>query len=152
MRPGCLGAPLLGKTIEPVVHVGCVADLAGLAVADDVDADLDLAFHDIQNGLLHLAIELRGVEGLAIFPRLEKSDHDISARQTADMRGEDAILARLHEAPALRRTTTGFVNDRAHGETPRASESKAAHSPLRTVHPTRCGCPDPAASPSLPPR
>ena len=53
MRLRRLGRALLGKAAQPVLHIGGIADLAGLAVADDVDAEVDLPLHDVGDGLLH---------------------------------------------------------------------------------------------------
>ena len=85
MRTGHLGAAVLGKTAEPVVHVGCVAYFAGFSVADDIDADLDLALHDIEDGLPHLAVESGAIEARAILSRPEQGHDRIGPRQAADM-------------------------------------------------------------------
>ena len=99
MRLGQLGGPLLGKAAEPVLHVGRIADLAGLAVADRVDADIDLPLHDIGDRLLHGAIEHGRVEGHAVFALLQKRNDRVAARQTADVRRQNSFLARLHPSP-----------------------------------------------------
>ena len=51
---------------EPVLYIRRVADLAHLAVAYDVDADLDLSAHDVVDGRADRIVENRGVVAFAL--------------------------------------------------------------------------------------
>ena len=63
----------VGKAGKPIVHVRRVADLAGFAIADDVDAGIDLPLDDIRyrlpNGPVETGLVVCGV-GLARFEQL----------------------------------------------------------------------------------
>ena len=96
------GRPFLREAGEPVVHIGRVADLAGLAIADDVDADLGLPLDDIEHRLPDCPVEFRGVVGGPAFARLEQPHHRLGARQAADMGGENPLLAGFHVCSLLR--------------------------------------------------
>jgi hypothetical protein len=82
---------------QPLDHIGRIADLAELAVADDGDSRLDLARHRIVDRGLHHAVELGRVVGLAPFGfaqdmlvAREQQRHELrAARQAPDMSGLD---------------------------------------------------------------
>ena len=78
------------------MHIGGVTDLAGLAVADDVDAGIDLPLDDVQHGLADATIELSGVDRPAVFTLFEQMQHRVGARQAADMGRQNPLLARFH--------------------------------------------------------
>ena len=81
---------------EAVLHVAEEADLAHLAVGDDVDARLDLVAHPIGHRLGDLAVEQLGVVGPAVLPLLQRVEQLVRPGQAADVGGEDAIGAALH--------------------------------------------------------
>ena len=89
-------AAFIGKAGQAIVHIGGVTDLAGLAVADDIDADIDLPLDDVQHGLPNATIELHGVESPAVLAFFEQMQHRVAPRQAADMRCQNSLLARFH--------------------------------------------------------
>ena len=71
--------------------VGRKADLAHLAVADDVHAGCHLLRHDITHGARHGRVEgIFVIVGAAVL-REKLIDDVLRARQTADVGGEDAL-------------------------------------------------------------
>ena len=78
------------------MHVCGVTDFAGLAVADDIDADIDLSLDDVQHGLPNATMELNGVERPAVLPFFEQMQHRVAPRQAADMCCQNSLLARFH--------------------------------------------------------
>ena len=96
MRFRAFRAAFVGKAGQAIVHIGGVADLAGLAVADDIDAGIDLPLDDVQHGLPDATIERHGVERPAVLTRFEQMQHRVAARQAADMGRQNPLLARFH--------------------------------------------------------
>ena len=96
------GVALFREAGEPVVHIGRIADLAGLAIADDVDANLGLPLDDIEHRLPDCPVEFRGVVGGPAFARIEQPHHRLGARQAADMGGENPLIAGFHVCSLLR--------------------------------------------------
>ena len=86
------------EAAEAVLDVAEEADLAHLAVRDDVDAVLDLLTHPIGDRLGDLAVEQLGVVGPAVLPLLQRVEQLVGTGQAADVGGEDAIGAALHES------------------------------------------------------
>src|SRR4051812_16380982 len=84
-----------------------IADLAGLAVADDVDADFRLLRDDIVDARLHRRIECRLVVRLTTVLGEEKIDDFLRPRQAAHVRRENPICARFH--PDLRGGTAPLI-------------------------------------------
>ena len=83
---------------QPLVHIGRIADLARLAVADDIDADRHLARHDVGDRLAHLRGELGSVVRLVAILLDQQLHQRLRPRQAADMRRQDAVCAELHGA------------------------------------------------------
>src|SRR5262249_49801490 len=79
---------------HPLPRISRPARFAELAVVDDVDAGRDLALDDVLDaGLEHRAI----VRVSAGFPVLRnRLEQRLGTDQTADMGGEDTVLAALH--------------------------------------------------------
>ena len=77
-------------------EVGGVGRLAHLAVADDVDAGLDLLGDHLVDRPGGLGLERRGVDELALFPVEHEVDQRMRPRQAAGMRGENALGAGFH--------------------------------------------------------
>jgi hypothetical protein len=86
---------------QPVLDVGGVADLAHLAVADDVDPRTALREHHVDHRRLD---DLRGLPRVER-PSLLAAEHDLGdgggARQAADVGGENPGAGSLH-GPLLR--------------------------------------------------
>jgi hypothetical protein len=78
------------------VHIGGVTDFAGLAVADDVDADIDLPLDDVLHGLPDATIELCGIDTPAVLTFFEQMQHRVAPRQAADMGRQNPVLAGFH--------------------------------------------------------
>jgi len=81
---------------KAVGNVGRVADLAGLAVADDVDAGLDLAADDVGDGAGDHRRRRARVADLAPLAPEQHVGHRLGARQAADVGREDAPAAGPH--------------------------------------------------------
>ena len=110
MRPRGLGRALGREAGQPVGDIGRIADLAGLAVADDVDAAIDLPLDRVGDGAAHDPIELGRIDRGALLAPLQQRDHRVAARQAAHMGGENAIptgfqLILLDHAIVLRLAT-----------------------------------------------
>ena len=75
------------ETGNAVLYIGRITDLAHLAVADYVHAELGLAPHDFINGIRNDLIGSRLILDRALFPTEDDISHCLGARQTADMRG-----------------------------------------------------------------
>ena len=74
---------------EPVADVCGVADLARLAVADDVHADFRLMIHGGGDGAAHHLVELRLVNRFAAVLREQQIHHFLGARQAAYVRRQE---------------------------------------------------------------
>src|ERR1019366_4772211 len=72
---------LAPKTIEPLLDIGRIADLARFAVIDDAHAGLRLAAHYIHHRVADLLLERRAVRLAAVTP-LERLNERGRARQT----------------------------------------------------------------------
>ena len=82
------------------MHVeGPVAALAELAVADDVDAGLDLLAHDLLDRGFQAGLISGLVVGLAGLDQLEELDEFGRPDQAADMSGKDTVGAAGHAKP-----------------------------------------------------
>jgi hypothetical protein len=92
-----LGRKLTAEAGEPVLDVGGIADLAGLAVADDVEADLGLAPDDVTHGPGDDAREFRLIVRLAAVLAQQQRDRVVRPRQAADVGGENAVPTCLHD-------------------------------------------------------
>ena len=92
-----LGGELAAEAVEPILDVGRVADLAGLAVADDVEPDIGLALDNIRNRAPHHAIELGLVIGFAAVLAEQQRDRVVRPRQAADVGGENSIGTVFHD-------------------------------------------------------
>ena len=89
-------AALIRKAGQTIAHIGGVTDFAGLAVADNVDADIDLPLDDVQHGLPNAAIELHSIDRPAVLTLFEQLQHRVARRQAADMGRQNPVLARFH--------------------------------------------------------
>ena len=72
-------------------HVGGIADLALLAVVDDVDAGLDLLADDVGDGAVHAGVEGRLLGDGAGVERFEQRGEIVRSRQTPGVGGQDAL-------------------------------------------------------------
>src|SRR6185369_10118448 len=79
---------------EAMPHVGGVADLALLAVADDVDARVELLAHDVGHGPADAGLEGGGIRRV---PGVQRLQHRGQIRRT----GQAAFRASLHRAGLL---------------------------------------------------
>ena len=82
------------EAAEPVTDVGCVADLAHLAVAHEVDACLDLVAHALLDCFADGAVVGVPVDGLALVLGEDLVDDRLRSRQAADVRGQNAAVRR----------------------------------------------------------
>ena len=94
---------------EPVLDIGGVADLAHLAVADDVHADFDLLADDVDDRIGDHAIGVWRNGAVALAGEQHVGD-SLRARQAADMRGEYPVGASKHVV-ALRSSGTCCWSD-----------------------------------------
>ena len=81
---------------DAVLHIGRVARLRLLTIADNVYAACDLLRDDRPYGLGRSCLERGFVQRLAGLAGGNEVEHRARPRQTADMRGQDAIGAELH--------------------------------------------------------
>ena len=81
---------------QPVLDVGRVADLAHLAVADDVDADLDLLADDFRDRVGDHLLGVRRHRSAVLMGEQHVGDR-LRARQAADVGREYAVDAAQHE-------------------------------------------------------
>ena len=86
---------------DAVLDVGGVADLAHLAVADQVHAGLHLPRHHVVDRMREdgLRIRLR----FALLPAEDEVGDRLGTRQAAHVRGEDAVGAGVHSGASLGR-------------------------------------------------
>jgi len=87
---------LPAKAGETILDVRRVADLAGLAIADNIDADGDLTRDYVGDGLVRLAGEFRSVVGVAVVLLDQQVDQGLRPWQTANMGCQDAVGAESH--------------------------------------------------------
>ena len=80
------------ETAEPVTDVGCVADLAHLAVAHEVDASLDLVADALPDCVADGAVVGVPVDGLSLVLGENVLDDGLRSRQAADVRGQNAAV------------------------------------------------------------
>jgi hypothetical protein len=79
-----------------VPDVGRIADLALLAVVDDVDAGFELLADDVADRAAHARLERRRIRHAARVERLERGRQVLGPRKAAGVRGQDAVGAELH--------------------------------------------------------
>src|SRR5689334_2086301 len=84
---------------EPIFDVGGIADLARLAVADDVDARRDLLRDGVGDAVHDGGVEVSGLELLTAVLFVQESDDLAAARKAADVRRQDPLGARSHWLP-----------------------------------------------------
>ena len=89
------------EAVEPVLHVGGVARLAHLAVADDVDARLQLLFDHVRHRRADARAERGRIDRHAFLLREHRADEIVGAREAAGVRGEDAVDAAFHRRAML---------------------------------------------------
>jgi len=79
-----------------MAHVGRVADLALLAVVDDVQAGLDLLADDVGDGAAHARVERPGIRHGPRVERLQGSCQVLGPRKATSVCRQDAVGAELH--------------------------------------------------------
>ena len=82
------------KARDSILDVGCVADLAHLAVANDVYAELNLPGDDVVDRITDDLC--RVADCLAFFLREDGIGYGLRARQATDMRCKDSIFTDNH--------------------------------------------------------
>ena len=107
------------KSRVAILDVGGVADLAHLAVADDVDADRDLALDRRGDRIRDSAVECRRVVRLALFLGDEQRRHVRRTRQAAHMRRQQPIGTEFQPAPPIFKTRRRYAS--ASGESQAAA-------------------------------
>src|SRR5438132_1344390 len=85
-----------------MAHVGRVADLALLAVVDDVYPGLDLPTDDVADGAAHARVERAGVRHVPRVERLERGRQVLGPRKAAGVCRQDAVGAELHRRESPR--------------------------------------------------
>ena len=83
------GREVTAKTGVAVLDIGGVADLGGLAVADQIQPQRALACDDVGNALAHDAVERVAVEGFAPFLFQQLRLDFARPRQAADVGAEN---------------------------------------------------------------
>ncbi len=91
-------APLVGpaEAVQPVHHVGGVADLGGLAVGRDVDPGLHLPAHHFVHRFGDGAVVGLRIGDLAAVLLQQRLDQRLAAGQAAHVGGQDAVGGGLH--------------------------------------------------------
>ena len=126
------------EAAQPLVDIGHEARLGVFAVVDDVDAELDLLVHDLDDRRAQALLV-----GLRVIPRLSRwrpsSEQIGRPRQAADMGGENAVVASFHVQSRLPRAVEWepvFRKDMRHltrrydpSATPPQERSTAARKP-----------------------
>ena len=74
---------------EPILDVGRIGDLRGLAIGRQVDADRPLLRHDGGGGVAHDRIIGGFIKGHALLPAEQQVGHDLGPGQGAHMGGFD---------------------------------------------------------------
>src|SRR6516164_7960882 len=99
-----LARGVAGEPRQAARDVGRIADLAHLAIADDVDADLDLSAHDLRYRIGDNGVVPRAIAALIALAREQHVRHRLTAGKATDVGGQDAARACAHDlvpAPAL---------------------------------------------------
>src|SRR5690606_18028893 len=91
---------------QPVLDVRRVADLAGLAVADDIEPDLDLPEDDLVDGLRERSVELGRFVRLAPLLAKQEIEDRRRARQAADVSRQDRVRAAQHRVNSFQAADT----------------------------------------------
>src|SRR5581483_8270010 len=133
-------------------NVRGVADLAHLAIAHEVDANLDLATYNLGNRLGNDLLVTVGRSQLLALAREQHIRHSLAARQAADVCGQDTAGARTH---GLRRApkpwaAAGSRSSRCRKvspEAPRRVQRRA--DAARTVPPATPSCRIPRPNPDM---
>ena len=93
---GCDERRAVGEAGVALDHVVAESDLAHLAVADDVDAGLDLLGDDFGDRLLHACRELDRVDRLFVELVPHHADEIVRTREAPGVRRQDTLGAALH--------------------------------------------------------
>ena len=80
-----------------VLDIGGVADLAHLAVTDDIDTGLDLARDHLVHRIAHAGVKSGLVVAIVIFFLQEKFRYAAGPRQTTNMGGQNSVTAEFHD-------------------------------------------------------
>ena len=94
--PSAFQTAFAAETLVAVLHIGGIADLARLAIADRVDAERHLALDDRIDGGLDLGLDLRFVHRLARLARHQQHPERFGTRQAADVGRQNAVAAEFH--------------------------------------------------------
>jgi hypothetical protein len=94
------------EAAQAVADEGRVADLAHLAIADDVDARVDLVLDAILDRRADDALVLLGVDLLALVLREDDVDHVLGARKAPHVSRQDATVL-SHAGHHIRRSCKG---------------------------------------------
>ena len=105
------GLSISFEAVEPRPRIGHPVELAVLAVADDVDAGVDLLADHLVDGALHPRRERGLVVGLAQLLGVQHRDQIGRPRQAAGVGGQDAARAALHSNS---RCASGGLSRRRH--------------------------------------
>ena len=81
----------LAEAVQPVLDIVGVGNFRHLAIADDVDAALDLFLHDFRHRFGYEAFQQGRIVGPVAVLRDEQVDQVVRPRQAADMGGQDAV-------------------------------------------------------------
>jgi hypothetical protein len=81
------------ETGQAIFDIRRVANLADLAVIDNVDAMLELHLDDLQHCLAHTCVQDRAVVERPRIMAIQQLDQIIGSRQAARMAGENAVGA-----------------------------------------------------------
>jgi len=77
---------IAAESRQAVLNICRVADLRGFAVADNIDADLDLPANDAGYPLRHHAIKLGAIIRLVFFALKKQVNDSLASGQTPDVR------------------------------------------------------------------
>ena len=86
---------------DSVLDVGGIADLAHLAVADDIDAAFHLPDDGVGRGPAHALVEGVRVHRLAVLPGQEQRSDVVWPGKASNVGGENAVSAELHGNPLV---------------------------------------------------
>ena len=87
---------LAAKTPHALRHIGLKTDARLFAVVDDIHPGFELLGNHVLDGDFGLALQGRGLYGLALLLVNQQIGQLRAARQAADMGGENTFVALLH--------------------------------------------------------
>jgi hypothetical protein len=94
-RAGLLAA--VSDAIKPVFHIMGIGDFSHFAIADHINAGVNLHGNDLAHGFGGKPVQRCLIEILIVELRLKRLEKRLGTRQATDVGGQNSIIAVFHD-------------------------------------------------------